>query len=657
MTRTLIKLCHWASTYYHHPVGEVFASAIPVLLRKGHAALEPIEQLQLTESGREFDPGKLARSPRQQSLLRFLMDGANPTHSELEMAGFKTPVIKALVEKKLVHWQQIALPSSPGAETLSSATILDYQDITPTREQVSAINASRATGTYLLFGITGSGKTEVYLRRIEETLKTGKQVLLLIPEIGLTPQTLNRFTERFVTRTTVIHSGLTDKQRLSAWREARSGAAKIIIGTRSAIFTPLANPGLIVVDEEHDGSYKQQEGFRYSARDIAVMRGHLEKIPVILGSATPSLESFHNCQSGKYKLLRLTERTGGANNETYQLINLRHEKPQDGFSSRLLDTIRYELDAGNQVLMFINRRGFAPVLYCQDCQWIAACHRCDARLTYHLADQKLICHHCGTISRLIKSCGSCSSTQVLPLGLGTQRLEETLQRLFPAFPVHRVDRDSTRQKGKLEGFLKELQTGKPMILVGTQMLAKGHHFPNLTLVAMVDIDAGFFSSDYRAMEKMSQLILQVGGRSGRESKKGKVIIQTQFADQPILKTLLDEGYDAFASLILTERKQNQLPPFNFHCLIRAESTRKQRAMNFLDDLARQPKPHRNVDLLGPVPANMEKRGGRYRAHLLVSSHSRSALHQVIAETIKCAQASQLAKQVRWSVDVDPSELF
>jgi len=297
------------------------------------------------------------------------------------------------------------------------------------------------------------------------------------------------------------------------------------------------------------------------------------------------------------------------------------------------------------------------VLYCQDCHWIAACHQCDARLTYHLVDQKLICHHCGTIARTLQSCGACQSTQILPLGLGTQRLEETLQSLFPDFPVRRVDRDSTRKKGKLAGFLTELQTGRPMILVGTQMLAKGHHFPNLTLVAMVDIDSGFFSSDYRAMEKMGQLVLQVGGRSGREGKSGKVIIQTQFADQPILKTLINEGYEPFINLVLTERKLNQLPPFRFHCLIRAESTQKQRAMDFLEDVARQPNPNRKVDVLGPVPANMEKRGGRYRAHLLLSSHSRASLHQVIAARIKLAETSKLANLVRWSVDVDPSELF
>lgn len=652
ITEPLMKLCTWASSYYHHPIGDVFAAALPTLVRKGHPAKETIVRLKLTGRGQTAGPETLNKAPRQQALLKQLQQKSSLGNDELKTAGFKMTIINALRDKGLAEWQEQA-PAQVELETV----IRGYQNITPNQEQQFAIDSINSAGTYLLHGITGSGKTEVYLRKIEDVLNAGKQVLLLVPEIGLTPQTLGRFTNRFAVSIEVIHSGLTDLERLSAWRNAISGTAKIVIGTRSAIFTPLQNLGLLVVDEEHDSSFKQQDGFRYSARDLAVMRGQLEKIPVILGSATPSLESLYNCKLDKYKLITLSERTGGAQNEKYKLINLRHKEVQNGFSDELLAAIRTELDKGNQVLVFINRRGFAPVLYCPDCQWIAICHRCDARLTCHLAQRKLMCHHCGTIKPLTSTCLECQSHQLVPLGLGTQRVEETLSSMFPGYPVHRVDRDSTRRKGTLEKLLTEVKSGQPRLLVGTQILAKGHHFPDVTLVAMLDIDTGFYSADYRSMEKTGQLILQVGGRSGRENKAGNVIIQTQFADQPILRQLIQEGYTSFANTILSDRQLHQLPPFSFHCLIRAESPQKQIAMNFLEDVAREPLPNDSVELLGPVPPTMEKRGGRYRAQLLFSSQSRNMLHRAIAVKILVAEQSKLSKRVRWSVDVDPVDLF
>ena len=649
LSTSLLQLCNWASGYYHHPIGDVLVNALPVSLRKGVPAYNPPQELTITSIGKSADLVKLGRAPKQLELLQTLKQSAL-VKEDIRDRNFKPQIVTALLKKKFVTWQS-RVPEIP-----SHHVIRNYNNISPSHRQHSAIKLINRPGTFLLHGITGSGKTEVYLRAIESVLRMSKQALVLVPEIGLTPQTLSRFTDRFDVRIQVIHSGLTNKERLTAWQNAASGTAQIIIGTRSAVFTPLHNPGLLVVDEEHDGSFKQQDGFRYSARDLAVMRGQLEKIPVVLGSATPSLESLHNCQLGKYKLITLPERTAGAKKETYQLLNLRNRELHGGISTELIKQIRDELGKGNQVLVFINRRGFAPVLYCPDCHWIAKCHRCDARLTYHLEQKNLMCHHCGTRTSIFENCGECQSFQLLPLGMGTERVEETLSSIFPTYPVYRIDRDSTRRKGALENVIHKVQSGQPTILVGTQMLAKGHHFPNVTLVAMLDIDAGFFSSDYKATEKTGQLILQVGGRSGREAKQGKVVLQTHFADQPMLQQLIHDGYSVFAESIMMDRKLNGLPPFSFHCVFRAESPQKQTAMQFLEDVSRESLSNPSVEMLGPIAPVMEKRAGRFRAQLLFSSRSRNSLHQAVDEKIKAAQLSRFLNRVRWSVDVDPADL-
>ncbi|MCZ6502374.1 MAG: primosomal protein N' [Gammaproteobacteria bacterium] len=650
LSTALLQLCNWASGYYHHPIGDVLVNALPVSLRKGVPAHNPPQELTITSRGKSADLAKLGRAPKQLELLQTLKQ-STLVKDEIRDQNFKPHIVTALLKKKFVTWRNrdLQIPSHDNV-------IRNYNNISPSHWQHSAIKLVDRPGTFLLHGITGSGKTEVYLRAIESVLSKSKQALVLVPEIGLTPQTLSRFTDRFDVKIEIMHSGLTNKERLTAWQNAASGTTRIIIGTRSAVFTPLHNPGLLVVDEEHDGSFKQQDGFRYSARDLAVMRGQLEKIPVVLGSATPSLESLHNCQLGKYKLITLPERTAGAKKETYQLLNLRNRESYGGISTELIKQIGDELGKGNQVLVFINRRGFAPVLYCPDCQWVAKCRRCDARLTYHLEQRSLICHHCGIRTSIFDKCGECQSFQLLPLGMGTERVEETLSSIFPTYPVYRIDRDSTRRKGALENVVQKVQSGQPTILVGTQMLAKGHHFPNVTLVAMLDIDAGFFSSDYKAMEKTGQLILQVGGRAGREAKQGKVVLQTQFADQPMLQQLIKDGYSVFAETILTERKLNSLPPFSFHCVFRAESPQKQTAMQFLEDVSRESLSSASVEMLGPIAPVMEKRAGRFRAQLLFSSQSRNSLHQVVDEKIKAAQHSRLLNRVRWSVDVDPADL-
>ncbi|MBD3647469.1 MAG: primosomal protein N', partial [Pseudomonadales bacterium] len=479
----------------------------------------------------------------------------------------------------------------------------------------------------------------------------------LVPEIGLTPQTVTRFTRRFSVKVVAMHSGLTDRERMEAWRHAAQGSAGIVIGTRSAVFTPLRKPGLIVVDEEHDPSFKQTDGFRYSARDLAVMRGHIEKLPVVLGSATPSLETLHNVVREKYGQLTLSHRPGNARPARYRIIDIRNRRLDEGFSTELIDSIKQQLADGNQVLVFLNRRGFAPVLLCHECGWLARCHRCDARLTWHHARKALICHHCGGTNRIPEECPECRSRQLLALGAGTERVEQTLSRMLPGQKIIRIDRDTTRKKDYMSSVVSELRRGEPAVLVGTQLLAKGHHFPDVTLAAILDMDSGFYSADFKAIERMGQLILQVGGRSGRASKPGLIAIQTHFPDAEILKTLMHEGYPAFAEKLLEERRENELPPWQFLTLVRAEATSRSLPLEFLKETAAKMKSGSLVELLGPIPSPMERRAGRYRAQLLISSRNRGALQRTVKNYIAVAEASSLARKVRWSIDVDPVDLF
>ncbi|MDZ7685183.1 MAG: primosomal protein N' [Gammaproteobacteria bacterium] len=578
----IIRLCKWASTYYHHPIGEVFAGALPALLRQGEPLLEAIERLHLTPEGEATSPEALLRAPRQGALLRALRSTSGGlARLDIKNLELSPAVVKAVVDKGLARWHtetgRWPVPFDPAALSIFERPVLS-------NEQTQAVE-SAADGTTLLYGITGSGKTEVYLRVIEQVVRQGRQALVLVPEIALTPQTIRRFTDRFNVPVVALHSGLTNRERLDGWRRAAGGEAAVIIGTRSAIFTPMRAPGVIVVDEEHDGSFKQQDGFRYHARDLAVMRGQLEEIPVLLGSATPSLESWHNARRGRYRLTMLTRRAAEASPPHYQVLNLRHEQVREGFAESLLTAIQRRLEAGEQVLVFLNRRGFSPALLCPDCAWIAECRRCDARMTLHRATRSLICHHCGATRAIDRSCPSCNGMNLIPVGEGTQRIETTLATLFPNFPVLRIDRDSTRPRRAMESFMQRIGSGEPVILVGTQMLAKGHHFPNVTLVVIKDMDAAFYSANYKSSERTGQLILQVGGRAGREEKPGTVAIETHVPEQPMFRQLIDDGYAAFADELLAEREQYELPPFYHHALLRAEAPGKSVAVEFLESVA------------------------------------------------------------------------
>jgi len=657
------RLCLWTAQYYQHSLGDTFNWALPNLLRQGEAAQARQERFWHAAPGASLDDPRIARAPRQREALQTLAQHPHGVaHGLLSKLKLNKDSLDLLLAKALVEVEVRRQGPAPRHEHW-----LAQPELALNPEQQAAFDAVRsgfgAFHAFLLAGVTGSGKTEVYLQLIRETLEAGKQALVLIPEINLGPQTLARFEQRFNARIALLHSAVNDRERLDAWLAARDGEADIIIGTRSALFTPMKNPGLIIIDEEHDGSYKQQEGLRYHARDLAVVRAHQEQVPILLGSATPSLESLHNAHTGRYGLLRMQQRAGGAKQPRLLRLDVRSLPLDSGISGPLQQAIRQTLEAGQQVLVFLNRRGFAPTLLCHDCGWLSGCPRCDARMTVHQRSAMLRCHHCGHEERLPHQCPQCDHVDLRPIGAGTERAEERLKVLFPDFPVLRVDRDSTARKDAMQALFTTIGRGQPSILVGTQMLAKGHHFPRVTLVAVLNADGGLFSGDFRASEHMAQLILQVAGRAGRAEEPGKVIIQTHLAEHPLLVQLTEQGYFAFAEQAMSERRAAGLPPFSHLALLRAEAHKPGQAEGFLDQacsaaeawLAQYPQP--GLELLGPVPAPMERRAGRFRAQLLVQAASRAALHRLLSAWL--AQIEQLpsGRQVRWSLDVDPVDLY
>ncbi|HUO81621.1 MAG TPA: primosomal protein N' [Gammaproteobacteria bacterium] len=656
----LLKFLRWAAEYYRHPPGEVFAAALPVLLRQGRPLYDPIEIWRPTPRGRQADPGDLARrAPRQAALLAALR--AHPAgldHGDLDElgAGWREP-LAALEEKGLARREEVVsrpVPKSGDARGPEPT-------LTPAQASIVAAataNPNRFT-SLLLHGATGSGKTEVYLRIIDKMLARGRQALVLVPEISLTPQLVERFQARFREPLAVLHSALSDSQRLSGWRAARDGSARIVIGTRSAVFTPLASPGVIVVDEEHDSSYKQQEGFRYSARDLAVVRAQRHGIPVVLGSATPSLETLYNAQRGRYVKCVLPERAGTAEHPSITLIDLRRHAARQGLSTPLLHAVRRHLDSGGQVMLYLNRRGYAPVWFCPGCGRAASCTRCDARMTVHAARRaRLRCHHCGSERAPEAACADCG-TAMKPVGQGTERVEEVLAEQFPQVPLARFDRDSVQRRGELESLLEDMRSGRTRILVGTQMLTKGHHFPDVTMVGVVNADQGLFGTDFRASERLAQTIVQVAGRAGRAERRGEVMIQTEYPEHPLLTRLVTRGYEDFAEAALAERRASAWPPFASLALLRAEAPRSETARAWLESAARAARTRagRTVRVLGPAPAPMARRAGRFRAQLLLQSAQRQDLQTLLAGLAPKLERLPGTRRVRWSLDVDPVELF
>ncbi|MBT8137098.1 MAG: primosomal protein N' [Gammaproteobacteria bacterium] len=656
LDETLISLLRWAADYYQHPPGEVFAAALPALLRQGRALDETTDAWRCSEAGPDIDHDALQRrAPRQAAALTLLGASDRPVTAatlDAELGRGWRPIVRNLEKKGWVRRVEVPIANTlaaiPASETGRKLT----------RHQQTAVNEIRAANgfaAFLLYGVTGSGKTEVYLQLIDELVGAGGQALVLVPEIGLTPQLVERFRRRLGGTIAVMHSGLNESERLAAWRAAADGSADVVVGTRSAVFVPLARPKLIVVDEEHDTSYKQQEGFRYSARDLAVLRAQRHGIRVVLGSATPSLESLHNVSQDRYRQLELPARPGAVAMPKMRLIDMRREPVDAGFSASLVAAMREHLAAGDQVLLFLNRRGFAPAWFCPECGWISDCRRCDARMTLHRAINRLRCHHCGSERAPEKTCPECDS-EPQPVGLGTQRVEETMARLFPEHAIARIDRDSTRRRGTLEQMLGEIHAGQRQILIGTQMLTKGHHFPGVTLVGIVDADQGLFGTDPRSNERLAQLVIQVAGRAGRAEKPGEVLVQTQYPEHPLLNMLATEGYTCFAAAALAEREATGWPPYAALALLRADASDEQLPLRFLAAARELANPPAGVRLLGPAAAPMPRRAGRYRSQLLIQG-ARKPLHIFLQGWKTKLTGLPDARRIRWSLDIDPVELF
>lgn len=544
-------------------------------------------------------------------------------------------------------------------ELLQPEAVSHHADVPPVLHPEQALvvqtvsESLHAYHCFLLQGVTGSGKTEVYLRLIAAVIAQNKQVLVLVPEIGLTPQLVSRFQARLQVPMAVMHSHLNDTERGQAWEMALSERPLVVLGTRSALFAPLPQLGLIIIDEEHDASFKQQEGVRYSARDAALVRARLAGVPVLLGSATPSLESYHHGQSGKYQHLRLTQKAMQSPALHFEVVDLRAQPMQEGLTEKSYVAIEQHLKQGNQVLVFINRRGFAPVRLCHHCGWIADCVACDSHLTVHQAEGLLKCHHCGRQQKVSETCAVCHSEELISVGVGTQRLYQALGQRFPEIRIARVDRDEVKRKKALEQTLSAIEKGDIQLIVGTQMLAKGHHFPRLTLVVMVDADGGFYNHDFRAIEHLGQLILQVSGRAGRAELPGEVLIQTHLPHHPLLNILIQEGYDAFAQALLQTRAEAQLPPYTFMALVRAQSRQEEAVLNHL----MQMKPllvNKGIKVLGPAPAVLARKAKMYRMQLCLQAASRQQLHEALLEL----KAVGLPKKprVQWTIDVDPIEM-
>ena len=625
LSASLLDLFRFCSAYYHHPLGEVVMNGLPGRLR----SIKPIvagpagtSRYCLTPAGQATSLSAIpARNIVKRRLLAGLKESGVMHIEEVKRLSQRAPAV--LKEFITLRWVEETLATHPSAvasfsERTSPGPVL-------TADQESAVNDVAAKisdfNTWLLHGITGSGKTEVYLQLIALLLRQGRQTLVLVPEINLTPQLEAIFRARFpATPLVSLHSGLNPGKRMNAWLQAQRGEARIILGTRLAVFTPLPKLGLIIVDEEQDTSFKQQEGLRYSARDVAIFRAKHANAPVILGSATPSLESYYNALSGRYLGLHLSSRAvKNAALPVVRCIDTRAARTKEGSSAPLIAALEKCLALRQQSLVFINRRGYAPVLLCRSCAWTATCQRCASRLVVHLREKQLRCHHCGHQERFPSACPECGDQDIAPFGHGTQRVEAALTERFPEARIVRIDRDSTRRKNAWQKILKDIQEQRVDILVGTQILAKGHDFPNLSLVGILNSDASLFSTDFRASERLFAQLMQVAGRAGRAAIPGEVLIQTEFPDHPLYQALRRHDYDSLAQTLLAERKSAGFPPFVYQAILRAEAPQMAAALDFLTRAVAIAKAPKQVEVFDPVPAQMARLKGHERAYLLLQS--------------------------------------
>ena len=659
---TLLQLFEWSSHYYHAAIGEIIFTALPVALRKTKQVPQK-KAWRLSQASKQFEISSLDKAKKQKQLIEAVIN--NNDHLVLDetckaCCGSNYRSILNALEKKgwieeltFTAFEQIKTNKSTNFQ--QSITLTDEQQVC--LEQFQIWTSKSLLKPILLHGITGSGKTEVYLRMISQAISLGKQALVLVPEIGLTTQLIDRFQAYFPQQTiTTLNSSVAKGERLKNWIAAKSGDADIIIGTRSAVFAAFKSLGIIIIDEEHDGSFKQQDGFRYHARDIAVKRAYDLQIPIVLGSATPSLESLHNSNQGKYHYSVMKRRPGSRTPPDILVQDTKGLYLEAGLSQPLITEIRNSVGQGNQVMLFLNRRGFAPTLFCTHCGWHSQCRDCDSNMTYHAKIQKVICHHCGYEEKTQQRCPKCHTENLDTMGHGTERVEIALQGYFADTPVIRIDRDTISRKGEMDRKLQIIRDGKPAILLGTQMLAKGHDFPKVTLVGILDIDQSLFSTDFRAPERLAQLIVQVAGRSGRGEQKGKVMLQTCQPDHPLLVTLLSQGYLAFATELLEQRKRWNFPPYSYQALIRVEAMIKEQAMQFLEKVREKLTDTGDVTIMGPIPSPMERRAKWYRAQLLLNSSNRKALHQMIAGQLTAITKIRKGGKLRWSIDIDPLDM-
>lgn len=647
-----LALVSFVARYYHAPLGEVIALALPPGLRRADAVsaeqldpfvgITPVGDTALLEGGRESRALALLRELRATGPVR-------RTQARALVAG------KALGDAIRRGW--VAPAAAPGPVHVGVAR----PELTPEQAEAVAAVTTAAEGfsCWLLQGVTGSGKTEVYLRLAEQALARGYQVLMLVPEIALTPQLESRVSGRFPSATVVsLHSGLAEGARSRGFVQALEARADIVLGTRLSIFTPMPMLGLILVDEEHDASYKQQEGVRYSARDMAVWRARQRAVPIVLGSATPSLESWQHARGQRYHSLRLTTRAVSDALPTVRCVDTRRLRLDEGLSPALLTALRARVERGEQSLVFLNRRGYAPVLSCPSCGWVSSCPNCSANMVVHLADRRLRCHHCGCDTPIPAACPTCGNQDIQPFGRGTQRIEERLTELFPDARVLRVDRDSARTRKQWEGLLARIAGGDADILVGTQMMAKGHDFPLLTLVGVIGADASLHAADFRAPERLFQQLMQVGGRAGRAHLAGEVLIQTEHPEHPLYRCLIAHDFDRFAARELDDRKQAGFPPHTFQVMLRADAPAREDAQQFLAharSLALEMAPE-GLRVFDPVPMRLTRLARRERAQLLIEADERALLQGFVAAWVQVLRAQRTPRALRWQLDIDPLEV-
>jgi primosomal protein N' (replication factor Y) len=649
LSREWLALARFAADYYQRPLGEVIHAALPPRLRRAQPLPAAPDAFAITPAGRAACDALPPRSHSKRELLqRLAQEGPVPASALARSV--------ALRDCRARGWVEPVEISAPPVAFVERHALTPQQ-----RDAVAAIGgALGGYAPFVLLGVTGSGKTEVYLRVIAEALRRGGQALVLVPEINLTPQLELEVRDRFPgAAVATLHSALPENERAAAWLAAQSGRIAIVLGTRLAVFTPLPRLAVLIVDEEHDASFKQQEGLRYSARDLAVYRAHAAGVPVVLGSATPSLESYAHARAGRYRLLTLPERAReAARLPTVSLADTRTERVTEGLSESLAAAIDARLARGEQSLVFLNRRGYAPVLVCNACGWTAECVRCSAHLVVHLADRQLRCHHCGHAEPVPRTCVQCGNVDLLPFGRGTQRIEAALAERFPAARLLRIDSDSTRAKGRWNEMRSQIQAGEADLLVGTQIMAKGHDFPRLTLVGILNADAALLAADYRAPERLFAQLYQVAGRAGRAELPGNVIVQTRFPHHPLYQALVRHDYVRFAEAQLADRKQAGFPPFAFEAVLRAESTALERALAFLASAARAVRAPAEVTLYDPVPMSVARVGGWARAQVLAQSSSRRELQAFLHEwsaALRERMREKSAAGVRWHLDVDPIE--